>query len=1595
MNNASDRFKNLTKQAKDIFNKLQQQSNNFEFQDDLNILFEELASYQTEIEQQTEELEIINEQLEKGRNKFQELYFEAPVAYFTIDSNANILQINTFAQNLLNISKNNTFLSNFIDYISSDDKQKFLEYFELAKKNNELLNFEIKLISQRAKEICTKIQIKCFFDEKNIRFCRLTVTDISKLKQYERKIKKQNEQFELFFSQSLTGFFFMMLDEPIEWNEKTDKNKILDYVFENQRINKINSAMLNQYGAKEEDFIGLTPKDFFKHDLEEGKRVWKQLFDVGSLHVNTNERRFDGTEIIIEGDYICLYDEKGRITGHFGVQQDITETVLAKKQIEKSEKRFKDIILSSNDWVWEVDINGKYTYVSEKIEDILGIKPQDVIGKTPFDLMKTEDVEQIKTYFIDIVKNKQPIIDLENWNYHKNGDLKCFLTNGVPIIENDELIGYRGVDKDITQKKINEQKIKESEFRWKFAIEGNKDGLWDWNIADNTVYFSERWKTMLGYTDEEIKNHLDEWDKRVHPDDKNEVYKNVNNHLEGKTEVYESEHRLMCKDGSYLWILDRGKIITYTKDGKPFRMIGTHTDISERKNNEQKIKKINETLSQEQQLFKQGNVIVFKWNNKTGWPVEYVSSNVKDILEYTDTEIMSPDFEYSKLIHPEDIELVTKEVVDASNNHQTFLEHKPYRLISKSGKEIWVKDFTSIIYNESDEITDYLGYLVDISDIVEANSKIELLSNLVEQSPAYIFITDLKGNIEYVNKAFTKVMGYTFDEVKGKNASVLKSGRVKPGVYNKMWSTIGNGKVWRGEIINKRKNGEELYENVMIAPIFNDKGQVYKYFSIKDDITEKKKIEIALRKSEKKFRFLAENSKDIILKMVLEDESIEYINPSVQKITGYSVHDFYKNPSFFRQILHKDYVHNYDTEINNLRSGVISDNIELKIICKNGTEKWFLARLTLIKDENKKPIEVDGIFTDITKRKLEQEAVVKEGEEKFKTLIENAQVGISLTDLNGNIVGVNKATLDIYGFKENETHKLSTTNFYENIEDRKKMLKTLSAEGRVKNFEVPFIHTSGKKIYCNLNMSYVTVNKEKLILTTHLDITESKVAELALKESEEKFKTLVENAQIGITLSDSNGNIISHNRAALRIYGLDENYKGRIVSLDFYKNIEDREKLLNHLFETGNVENFEAPFIHTSGKIIYCNLNMSFVVVNNEKLVLTTHLDITENKLAEIAIKESEEKFRTFVDNSADAIRLTDESGKIIFVNKAHEKLTGYSENEVIGKNIWDFMYLLTPNINKNAETYSYFNENAVELFKDSDEKPYKSVFEVSIQTKDNKLLDVKESIFKIKTEKGIRLGTLVHDITELKQQQQELKELVATKDKFFSIIAHDLRTPFNALLGFTDLLNKKHTVYDADKRQIIINSVHESAKIAYKLVENLLTWTRAQTGKLVFNPDPYPIKTLIFEAFHSNKNFAEAKHIQLIDNISENFDILVDKQMIDVILRNLISNAIKFSYENSKIIVDVKKNLTSVTLSIQDFGVGIPKHRLESLFKVDKNTTTIGTNNEAGTGLGLILAKEFVDRHSGKIWAESIENKGSVFYIKLPTEQSLSDKHE
>jgi len=241
------------------------------------------------------------------------------------------------------------------------------------------------------------------------------------------------------------------------------------------------------------------------------------------------------------------------------------------------------------------------------------------------------------------------------------------------------------------------------------------------------------------------------------------------------------------------------------------------------------------------------------------------------------------------------------------------------------------------------------------------------------------------------------------------------------------------------------------------------------------------------------------------------------------------------------------------------------------------------------------------------------------------------------------------------------------------------------------------------------------------------------------------------------------------------------------------------------------------------------------------------------------------------------------------------------------------------------------------------------------------------------------------YDITENKNNELELIELNATKNKFFSIIAHDLKNPFNSIIGYSELLIDQIKGKEYEKLEEYANIILQSSNRAMDLLMNLMAWAQSQSGRMDFNPECFDVIPLIDEVTLLLNGIAKQKSILIESTLPTSIQVNADKQMISTVLRNLISNAIKFTLPEGKITITAFDKQNQLIVSVTDTGVGISQERIDKLFNISEGYSTPGTQDEKGTGLGLILCKEFINKNNGEIWVESKSGIGTTLYFSIP----------
>jgi len=366
-----------------------------------------------------------------------------------------------------------------------------------------------------------------------------------------------------------------------------------------------------------------------------------------------------------------------------------------------------------------------------------------------------------------------------------------------------------------------------------------------------------------------------------------------------------------------------------------------------------------------------------------------------------------------------------------------------------------------------------------------------------------------------------------------------------------------------------------------------------------------------------------------------------------------------------------------------------------------------------------------------------------------------------------------------------------------------------------------------------------------------------------------------------------------------------------------------------------------------------------------------------------------EEKYRILFESSRDAIMLLAPPDWMFTVgNKATLEMFGAkNENEVSSKTPGDLSPEYQPDgllssekagkiIGKAMRSGSYFFEWIHKRI-NGDEFPA-TVLLTRIKLEGRELLTatVKDITETKKTEKA------------LKESEKKLQELNASKDKFFSIISHDLRSPFNSIIGFSELLYNETEAFSKAEIKDMIKSIYKTSQETFELLNNLLEWSTTQTGRIRLEPATTGIYDIVIGIIDLLNDNAKKKDIAISVDIPLQLKVFADLRMISTVIRNLLSNAIKFTHEKGSIKIEARDAGKSVEISVADTGVGINKKDIDKLFLIDKNFSTPGTDNEKGTGLGLILCKEFIAMHNGDIRVESEVGKGSRFIVRLPKEK-------
>ncbi len=661
---------------------------------------------------------------------------------------------------------------------------------------------------------------------------------------------------------------------------------------------------------------------------------------------------------------------------------------------------------------------------------------------------------------------------------------------------------------------------------------------------------------------------------------------------------------------------------------------------------------------------------------------------------------------------------------------------------------------------------------------------------------------------------------------------------------------------------------------------------------------------------------------------------------------------------------------------------------EFKIGEDDSIAEIFSVKVGKLQTENEERLIM--LCSNITARSR-LEIQLKQSEERFRNIVTYSHEYICILDPVGRITYANPYFLEMFQYTEDEITLLNFADLVDSIY----LLKESFDLGEIisyntRSLEIPLVTKSGRRIHVLASFATAT---DIIGDTQYYNVI---LTDITLKKESEKdlllIRSLFEASHDGIALI-SKKRFVLVNDSFVRMFGYRS--ASEIIGqdpLDFVVE-KDIPKIGNYIDAVDEGRNAPSRFDFIGRKKNNSNFDAeisgSTYETEEEKFIVWVLRDITDEKKSQEALQISEERYRNISENIYESFWTAERiEGEVraVFYTPGIKKITGYTNEEFL-KDTQLWKKIIHPDdLDETLDKIKKFFSDPARNFETFEYRIIDASGNIIwLENKINLKRDLKGEVQKV--------YGIINDVTlskradeELKKSANELKELNDAKDRFISIISHDLRTPFSSILGFTDFLLTEDDL-SKEKQKQYIEFIQESAKSMLSLVNSLLDWTRLQTGRIKFEPERNNAKNIIEKSIQILAGAAIQKEIKLVSELNKDYYIHCDEGLILQVFNNLISNAIKFTNKKGSITISANVNIEKrqIEFTVSDSGVGIKKEDLQKLFKVDSKFTTSGTAGEKGSGLGLSLVHEIVHKHGGEIWVDSELGKGTQFTFSIP----------
>jgi PAS domain S-box-containing protein len=872
------------------------------------------------------------------------------------------------------------------------------------------------------------------------------------------------------------------------------------------------------------------------------------------------------------------------------------------------------------------------------------------------------------------------------------------------------------------------------------------------------------------------------------------------------------------------------------------------------------------------------------------------------------------------------------------------------------------------------------------------------LAAVIDQAAEAIVITDRDGSILYVNPAFTRMTGYGIQEAIGQNPRLLKSGRQDPSFYRTLWETIRAGGVWKGELVNQRKDGTTYTDEMTIAPVRDSRGDIVRYIALKQDMTERRAAEDLQRL----LAAIVASSDDAIIGKTL-DGTIRSWNPAAETMYGYRADEVIGGP--ISVLLPPSRSDELSEILESVRAGRGRSHFETVRLTKQGRQLDVSITVSPVRNDLGSIVGAATIARDISERRR-TESALRASEQRYRRHVERNAAGFVRSALNGRPLECNDSMVRIMGY-ESQKDFLShpPEDFYFDPADRRAMLKLLMESRTFTNQEARLRRKDGTSVWALLNGTLVEhENQEGWIETTLVDITERKLAEEAMRESEERFRIMADTCPTMMWVTNATGANRFVNRTYLEFFGT--TYEE--VHGSTWQQLIHPDDAAAYLAAFQRAIGKRSPF-RAQARVRRADGEWRWIACHAEPRLSVggeflghggVSTDITDRKQAEQALRDSQEFAKSTLDALPSNVCVLDEAGTVIAANQtwydfADANMSGDSaeaRGDAPGRGRFgegaNYLAVCDRAVGPDAGEAAEFAAGIRDVLHGKRQQ-------YSLEYPCHSDNEQRWFIGKVTRfmSNGLPRILIQHvNITKQKMAEEALraaKEAAEAasqaKSEFLANMSHELRTPMNGIMGMTAL------ALDTDlspEQRVYLSTVKDSADSLLGVINTILDFSRITAGKLDVEAIEFGLQDLLEPVLKTLTVWAHEKSLALKCQVGPDVPhtLVGDARLLRQIMVNLVGNGIKFT-EKGEVVLQVERekedeDLVRLHFSVRDTGIGIPVEKQAAIFDAFAQADSSLTRSYGGTGLGLTIAGRLVELMGGRIWLQSMPGAGTTVHF-------------